>query len=191
MRAALLVVDMQNDFLEHNPVLAAERSRLVEHTNLLIRGFRAAEMPIIWIRQEFASDLHDAFLAMRTQNISITIAGTPGCEILADLDRQPDDAVVVKKRYSGFFGTDLRARLSSLGITTVVLAGVNSHACVRMTAIDAYQHDLEVLVAAECVSSYDREHHDVTLRYLGGQIGNVLPNSEVLVRVGALSSPSA
>lgn len=98
---------------------------------------------------------------------------------------------MVKKRYSGFFGTDLRARLSSLGITTVVLAGVNSHACVRMTAIDAYQHDLEVLVAAECVSSYDREHHDVTLRYLGGQIGNVLPNSEVLVRVGALSSPSA
>lgn len=57
-----------------------------------------------------------------------------------------------------------------------LLAGAHesTHACVRMTAIDAYQHDYPVYVITDCVGSYDLEHHEVTLRYIDGKIGTVL-----------------
>jgi nicotinamidase-related amidase len=180
MKAVLIVVDMLNDFFERSPVLAANRSRLVASTNLLVRAFRRNGLPVFWVRQEFAPDLSDAFLEMRANNVSITIAGTAGCELLPELDRLPEDFVIVKKRYSAFFGTNLDARLSEIGPGFLVIAGVNTHACVRMTAIDAYQRDYDVIVAAECIASNDIEHHDMTVRYLDGNIARILPTADLL-----------
>jgi isochorismate hydrolase len=54
------------------------------------------------------------------------------------------------------------------------VVGVNTHACARTTAIDAYQHDYPVYVISDCVGSYDQEHHEVSLRYIDGKIGTVL-----------------
>jgi nicotinamidase-related amidase len=85
-----------------------------------------------------------------------------------------------RKRYSAFFGTDLDAPLSAIRPDVSVVAGVNTHACVRMTAIDAYQRDYDVIVAGECVASSDPEHHDVTLRYLDGNIARILPTTDEL-----------
>ncbi|HEY1329818.1 MAG TPA: isochorismatase family cysteine hydrolase [Casimicrobiaceae bacterium] len=184
-RAVLIVVDMLNDFFERSHALSAQRSRLVARTNALVRVFRCSGQPIIWIRQEFAPDLHDAFLAMRANNVSITIAGTAGCDILSELERHPRDLVLVKKRYSAFFGTELDAELSTLRPEVVVVAGVNTHACVRMTAIDAYQRDYDVIVAGDCVASSDPEHHDVTLRYLEGNIARVLATDHLITVLGA------
>jgi maleamate amidohydrolase len=153
MKAVLVVVDMLNDFFERSEVLAAQRARLVAATNSVVRGFRSRELPVIWIRQEFASDLHDAFSEMRSKNVSITIAGTPGCEILSELEVLETDSIIVKKRYSAFFGTNFADRAYELRPEFIVIAGVNTHACVRMTAIDAYRLDYQVVVAADCVAS--------------------------------------
>ena len=180
MKAVLIVVDMLNDFFERSPVLATQRSQLVADTNALVRTFRTAGLPVFWVRQEFAPDRHDAFLEMRANGVSVTIAGTPGCELLPELEHSPADTVIVKKRYSAFFGTDLDDRLSKIRPEVLVITGVNTHACVRMTAIDAYQRDYDVIVAAECVASSDPEHHAVTLRYLDGNIARVLPSADVI-----------
>jgi isochorismate hydrolase len=51
--------------------------------------------------------------------------------------------------------------------------------CIRATAIDAYQRDWEVVVASDCVDSYDREHHDISLRYMNGKIAAVMDNAEI------------
>lgn len=48
-----------------------------------------------------------------------------------------------------------------------------------MTAIDAYQRDWPVVLASDCISSYDREHHDVTLKYMKDKIAVVLTNQEI------------
>lgn len=188
VKAALIVVDMLNDFFERSRVLEAQRPGLVANINALAQTFRTASLPVLWVRQEFAPDLHDAFLDMRANKTSITITGTPGCELLPELERLSTDPVIVKKRYSAFFGTVLDARLSETAPETLVIAGVNTHACVRMTAIDAYQRDYDVIVASDCIASSDPEHHDVTLRYLDGHIARVLPAADVL---GALRSASA
>ena len=173
----LLVIDMLNDYFWQGP-LADRRGALVHSINELVALFRSRQWPIVWVRQEFAPDLSDAFLSMRDQGIAVTIAGTPGCQILHELDVHVADPVIVKKRYSPFFGTHLDDVLASLKPDFLVLAGINTHACVRTAAIDAYQRDYRVVIAADCVASYDEEHHRVTLRYLKGKT-QVLNNAEI------------
>lgn len=179
LRLALIVVDMQVDFFERQPALAAQRASLAGSINGLARSFRDARQPIVWIRQEFKPDLSDAFLEMRCRRIKLTIEGTAGCEILPELERPSSERVIVKKRYSAFFGTDLDEQLGGIGPEVLVLAGINTHACIRTTAIDAYQRDYDVVIASDCIASYDDEHHRVTLRYLEGQIARLMSSKEI------------
>lgn len=181
VKPLLLIIDMLVDFLDRWPV--GERVALVAANRILIDAFRVAEQPIAWVRQEFAPDLSDAFREMRRDNIRITIAGTEGSRIIPELVPAADDLHVVKKRYSAFFGTPLDEMIRTRGADTLVLAGVNTHACVRMTAIDAYQRDLDVIIAREAVGSYDKEHAAVSLRYLDDKIARVLPVGEVVARL--------
>ncbi len=174
---ALLVIDLVNDFLDSWP--AAARERLVRSTNELIVLMRAANYPVIWVRQEFEADLHDAFVEMRAKEIRITIRGTRGAQIASELTVDPSDAVVIKKRYSAFFGTDLNQLLAGLHPDALILAGINTHACIRMTAIDAYQRDIPVILAADCIGSYDREHHEISLRYMKDKIAAVMTNLQI------------
>lgn len=89
------------------------------------------------------------------------------------------DPVIIKKRYSAFFSTNLDELLGQLQPDTIVLAGINTHACIRMTAIDAYQRDWPVILASDCIDSYDRDHHEVTLRYMKDKMAAVLTNREI------------
>ena len=86
---------------------------------------------------------------------------------------------MVKKRYSAFFGTNLDRFINEHDADTLVLAGINTHACVRTTAIDAYQRDLAVLIPKEAVGSYDRNHEDISLRYMIGRIASVVSLTEI------------
>lgn len=171
---AVLVIDMLNDYFKSGP-LADRRAELTRNINRLVAAARAKGNPIVWIRQEFSLDLHDAFLIMRRKNIRVTIAGTEGCAVLSELNREPGDEEIIKKRYSSFYRTSLEALLEWLNVRCVVLAGINTHACIRTAAIDAYQRDLDVVIPEECVSSPDDEHHRVTLDYLGQEIAQVVP----------------
>ena len=131
------------------------------------------------VRQEFDPDLSDAFLEMRSKGIRTNIKGTPGCEIIPELIVKPSDSILVKKRYSAFYGTDLDGMLEQWSPDALILAGINTHACIRMTAIDAYQRDRRVILAVDCIDSYDREHHEISLRYLQGSIAEVMTNDEI------------
>jgi nicotinamidase-related amidase len=176
-RPALIVIDMLNDFLDQWPVRS--RERLVNSTQELVALMRNKSHPVIWVRQEFESDLRDAFPEMRAREIRITIKGTPGCQIVSEMDVAAGDIVVIKKRYSAFFGTTLDKTLAGLEPDTLILAGINTHACIRMTAIDAYQRDWPVVLAADCIDSYDKEHHEVSLRYMKDKISSVMTNAQI------------
>ena len=173
----LVVIDMQNDFLDR--IEGPGRERLILNTNRLIERFRSAACPIIWIQQTFRPDLGDASLIIRDRQTSVVIEGTVGAAIDSMLDRQEDDLVINKKRYSAFFGTDLGKVLRDLAPDRVTLAGVNTHACIRTTAIDAFQRDLRVLLAAECIDSYDREHARISMNYMDGRIAVAMTNEEI------------
>lgn len=176
-KPVLLVIDLQNDFLERwEP---AQRTALIESTNYLIGIIRRAGNAVIWVRQEFEPDLRDALPEMRAKGIYVAIKGTYGCKLDSGLVVDAADRVVVKKRYSAFFGTELDEWLDEIKPDAVIVAGVNTHACIRMTAIDAYQRDWTVILAVDCIDSYDRKHHEISLRYMKDKIAACMTNREI------------
>jgi nicotinamidase-related amidase len=176
-KPVLLVIDMVRDFFENwEP---GRKGKLVQSINELVAIVRASACSVIWVRQEFEPDLRDAFPEMRAKGIRITIKGTQGCEILSELAIAPSDLVIIKKRYSAFYGTILDETLARINPDWIILAGINTHACIRTAAIDAYQRDWPVVLAAECIDSYDKEHHDVSLRYMKDKIAAVMTNGEI------------
>jgi nicotinamidase-related amidase len=187
-KPVLVVIDMLHDFLDSWD--ATRRQRLVSSINDLVGGMRSLGHPVIWVRQEFEPDLRDAFLEMKVKGIRITIKGTRGCQIVPELALASSDIVIIKKRYSAFFGTSLDEALARLQPDAIILAGINTHACIRTTAIDAYQRDWEVILASDCIDSYDREHHEVSLRYMKDKLATVTNNAEIvsaLRRAGPLA----
>ena len=173
----LIVIDMLRDFLDSwEP---GKRKRLVRSIHELASDMRSYSHPLIWVRQEFEPDLRDAFPEMQAKGIRVTIKGTPGCEIVPDLSVAANDIVLVKKRYSAFYGTTLDETLARLRPDAIILAGINTHACIRTTAIDAYQRDWRVILAGDCIDSYDREHHDISLRYMNDKIATIMSNEQI------------
>lgn len=183
MADVLLIIDMQEDFFAHAR-LAAQRSQLIANTNALVSLVRAANVSVIWVKQEFLPDLSDAPLEVRRHKIEVVIAGTPGAQILPELNRQQGDELIVKKRYSAFFGTDLDDRLSRLGCTRLIIGGINTHACIRMAVVDAYQRDYDVILAKDCIASHDREHHEISWRYMEGKLGVGMTNDQIKQALG-------
>ena len=176
-KPALFIIDMVNDCFVHKPLIA-RRPDLCAAINELLAFARDQGFHVIWVRQEFEQDLRDAFLEMRDENIAMYIKGTPGAAMLEELQPKPDELEIIKKRYSMFFGTDLDDVLNRLNPSMLVLAGVNTHACIRMAAIDAYQRDYRTVIVRECVASADEEHHEVSLQYLGHAISKIVALSE-------------
>ena len=176
-RNCLIVIDMQNDFLERLEEDA--RAVLITNTNHLIEIFRASSCPVIWVQQLLSPDLSDAPLLMRDRQISIVIDGTRGAQIHSDLARRKEDKVVTKKRYSAFFETDLEKILSDLDPKQITLAGVHTHACVRSTAIDAYQRDMRILLASDCLASHDPDHGRISMAYMDRNIAVAAGNDQI------------
>jgi len=176
-RPALMVIDMLNDFLaEWEP---ARKEKLIPSINELVEMIRGLGHSVIWIRQEFEPDLSDAFLEMKAKEIRTTIKGTRGSQIISELRVATTDVVIVKKRYSAFFGTTLDEALARIRPDALILAGINTHACIRTTAVDAYQRDWPVILASDCIDSYDREHHEISMRYMKDKLAAVMSNQEI------------
>ncbi|HEX8198599.1 MAG TPA: isochorismatase family cysteine hydrolase [Pyrinomonadaceae bacterium] len=183
-RPAVFVIDMLNDCFGHAE-LDRMRGALCSSINQLTALARANGLPVIWVRQEFESDLSDAFSDMKRENIRMFIKDTPGARILDELVRDDSDIEIVKKRYSMFYGTALESLLQELEADPLILAGVNTHACIRTAAIDAYQRDFQVIIIRDCVASKDWKHHEITLDYLDGGIAGVIKLSELRKQFGA------
>ena len=183
MTKLLLIIDMQEDFFQQGR-LAEKRTEFTRSLNELVHAFRRESQKIIWVRQVFKEDLSDTYLALRQSSQKWTIEGTNGCELLSELSRHPEEHEVIKKRYSAFFETELDEILNEMPPSEIVIAGVNTHACVRVTAIDAYQRDYHLLLAQECIDSYDQGCHDESFGYMvNSGIGVPLSNTEIIDRL--------
>ena len=176
MKQAILVVDMLNDFVTGS--LKCDRGlAIVPQTAKLLNGARKAGVPVI-----FCNDAHlkgiDHELKLWGDH---AIAGTKGAEVIDELNVCDKDYIVPKRRYSGFFHTDLDLLLKELGVDTVILTGLHTHMCVRHTAADAYQLGYDIIVAKDATNSFTEEDYNYGLKYLKDVYGAEISDVDSLI----------
>ncbi|WKZ25880.1 MAG: cysteine hydrolase [bacterium] len=178
MNPALIIIDMQKGFFAKEE-LNKQRDNLVQNINDLVNEFRNSKFSIVWIKQSMKPDLSDAPLGNKKSGKVEVAEGTMDNELLDGLNESDYDTFIIKKRYSGFFKTNLDEVLTQLKPSHLIFCGINTHACVRTTVIDAYMRDYEIVIAKDCVGSYDQTHHDVSMKYFSPNIAQVKTNKEI------------
>ena len=157
---AILVVEMLNHFVTGS--LGCDRAKaIVEPTKILLEEARKHNVYII-----FCNDSHlkgvDKELKLWGDH---AIRGTKGAEVIPELPIREKDYVILKRRYSSFFQTDLNLLLKELGVDTVIITGLHTHMCCRHTAADAYQNNYDVIFAKEATNSFTEEDYQYGLKY--------------------------
>ena len=194
--SALVVIDMQNSFLEPKGSMAAiglpfeELRTALDGTVRLVAAAHEAGIPVIFTRYVYMADYSDGGIvpnllvpALRESNA--LIADSWDAEVVAELAPQPGDVVIDKSRPSAFYGTQLEPVLTSLGVRNLVMAGVTTNICVETTARDAGQRDYHVHVVSDATAEFEKERHDHALGTLGFMFGWVNTVDEVLEGWGA------
>jgi nicotinamidase-related amidase len=180
--AALLLIDMQRDFVEPDGAFGAlgvdlsmYRESLPRLASLLDEARRARVLVIHVQNTTLPGRISDSPAQIRfnlrmhagkrpdEEPLRYSVDGTRGFEIVDQLTPESNELVVRKHRSSAFWGTDLEMLLRSNDIKTVVIGGCTTEGCVESTARDALFNDLYVVIAVDCVASDDREQHEASL----------------------------
>ncbi|MDG4786964.1 cysteine hydrolase [Micromonospora sp. WMMD1102] len=186
---ALLVIDMQRDFLEPggfgeslgNDV--AELRRTIDPLAALLAVARQAGLPVVHTREGHLPDLSDCPPAKRDRgapsmrigdpgpNGRILIRGEYGHDIVDELAPVDGEPVVDKPGKGAFYATGLDALLADRGISSLLVTGVTTEVCVHTTVREANDRGYECLVLADCVGSYFPEFQRVGLDMIAAQGG--------------------
>lgn len=206
-RAALIVIDMQNDFCAAGGMMSnegfdvSEAQRTAARLPALIAAARAAGVLVVFVRNvystsaEFSSGenkpanmyLSDSWLeqAARTRKGSYTrrqvcASGSWEGDFYGDIRPFPGEPVVTKHRYSAFHNTDLDSILRAHGIRSIVLTGVATNVCVETTAREGFVRDYYVVFVADGTAAYSSDDHSATLRNIDRFFGEVTSIADIV-----------
>ncbi len=200
-RAALLIIDMQRDFLEEggfgsslgNDVSLLRRT--IAPTGRLLAAARRAGLTVIHTREGHRPDLSDLPPAKKMRGKPklaigdagpmgrILIRGEPGHDIIPELYPLPGEPVIDKPGKGAFHATDLDAVMKNLGIAQLIVCGVTTEVCVNTSVREANDRGYDCLVVSDCVGSYFPEFQEMGLRMIkaqGGIFGWVAPSRAVI-----------
>jgi nicotinamidase-related amidase len=202
--AALVVIDMQRDFLlpggfgESLGNDVSQLRRTIEPLAALMAAWRAAGLPIVHTREGHLPDLSDCPPAKLNRGAPsmrigdpgtfgrILIRGEYGHDIVDELQPLPGEPVIDKPGKGAFYATDLSEVLAKTGTKTLVVTGVTTEVCVHTTVREANDRGYECLVLADCVGSYFPEFQRVGLQMIaaqGGIFGWVAQSPEVIAAI--------
>jgi nicotinamidase-related amidase len=153
--SALIVIDMQNDFcLPTADLFVGDAPGAIPYVIDVVASFRQAGLPVIWVLRHHRPDGSDVDRSRRELFARRPfLVSAPGAELVAGLAVRPGEHVVVKRRWSAFFGTDLDLLLRRLGVQRLYLCGVQTPNCIRGTAVDATSYDYETVVLSDATAS--------------------------------------
>src|SRR4051812_4798913 len=210
-KTAVIVVDMQNDFgakggmLDRAGLDVSGIQKAVAPTAKVLGAARQAGIKIIYLKMAFKPDLSDMgasdsvnrvqhlrigvgdkVIAPDGQESRILIRDTWNTNILPDLKPQAHDDVLYKTRFSGFYETDLDARLKKAGIRYLIVTGCTTSVCVDSTVRDAMFRDYRCVVLADCVSDpagtrWPHGNDEAALRAFAGMLGWVSDSDRLLM----------
>ena len=186
-QTALIVIDMQRDFIEPGGFGAALGNdvslleKIVPTVGRLLEAFRTARLPIVHTRECHKPDLSDCPPAKRLRGKPsmrigdpgamgrILISGEPGADIVPALAARPGEIVLDKPGKGAFYGTPLSEILAGRGITHLVFAGVTTEVCVQTTMREANDRGFECLLAEDATESYFPEFKKAAIDMIRAQ----------------------
>ena len=199
--AALLIIDMQRDFLEPGGFGAALGNDVaylrsaIDPTARVLAACRGAGITVIHTREGHRPDLSDLAPAKRTRGRLTTgigdpgpmgrilVRGEPGHDIIPELAPVAGEPVVDKPGKGAFYATDLEAMLRSRAVTQLLVCGVTTEVCVNTTVREANDRGFDCLVLEDCTGSYFPEFHAAGIAMIkaqGGIFGWVAPSEALL-----------
>lgn len=209
-RSALLLIDLQRRHLDpavgYHLVEPSRMAEIVAAARRALQAARAAGLPVVHVATYARRpspwgpvDHANPFFAYQTgkpipglgrpRQSGKNVEGSVYAEILPEVAPQRDEPVVVKRRYSAFYGTDLELVLRGLGTQTLFVLGVNTNNCVLATVFDAFSRDLRIVVIADACGSMNGEaYHAAALRQVEAALGFTTTAAEFeafLARTGA------
>jgi len=188
-QCALLIIDMQRDFLEPGGFGAmlgndvSQLRRTIEPNKTLLAAWRNAGLQVLHTREGHRPDLADLPPAKKVRGHGTTTIGDPGPmgrilirgeaghDIIPELYPAIGEPVIDKPGKGAFFATDLHAILQNLGIKQLVVTGVTTEVCVNTTVREANDRGYECLVPSDCVGSYFPEFQEMGLKMIKAQGG--------------------
>src|ERR1700761_5563851 len=186
---ALLIIDMQRDFLEpggFGEMLGNDVSQLrrtIEPNRRLLAAWREAGLLAMHTREGHRPDLADLPPAKKIRGRSATTIGDPapmgrilvrgeaGHDIIAELYPGAGEPIIDKPGKGAFFATDLHAILQNRGIQQLVVTGVTTEVCVNTTVREANDRGYDCMVVSDCCGSYFPEFHEMGLKMISAQGG--------------------
>jgi ureidoacrylate peracid hydrolase len=195
--SALLVVDMQNDFLHpegysfktmRSPEAQSNRSFLagtIPQVKRLVDAFRNRGRPVVYLAHMLRGDYSDAQFPYWRLGLppasgrTFIVEGTWGAQIVDELKPQDGDQVIIKKGFGGFSNTPLDTVLRNMGVTTCVVSGVMTSVCVSTTVRGGVEYNYRMVVASDAVADINRENHYAELKILARAFADTLTVDEV------------
>jgi nicotinamidase-related amidase len=186
---ALLIIDMQRDFLEpggFGEMLGNDVSQLrsaIEPNRRLLAAWRSKQLPVMHTREGHRPDLTDLPPAKKIRGRGkttigdegpmgrILVRGEAGHDIIPELYPLPSEPIIDKPGKGAFFATDLHAILQNRGIQQLIVTGVTTEVCVNTTVREANDRGYDCLVPSDCVGSYFPEFQAMGLKMIKAQGG--------------------
>lgn len=211
-RAALLIIDMQRDFVEpggFGEMLGNDISQLrpsIEPLKALLAAARQAGLFVMHTREGHKPDLSDLHLSKKVRGRGTTtigdegpmgrilIIGEQGHDIIPELYPLAGEPVIDKPGKGAFYNTELADIVAEKGLKQLIVCGVTTEVCVHTTVREANDRGIDCLVLSDCTASYFPEFHAAALRMIsaqGGIFGWVSDSSSVIAALTAPAEPAA
>jgi ureidoacrylate peracid hydrolase len=179
-RTAVVVIDMENEFCVEGGAMVLEGyERLIAPQLAVINAARQADVPVVFVCDQHRPNLRrDREFLKRIPHCT---EGTWAVKVVDALEPRPDDIYVVKRRYSGFFSTDLDLTLKDIEVDSIIVMGVVTNICVRSTVHDGFFLGYRVFVPEDCVAATTSREQASSLYDIATHFGWV-SDSKTLVR---------
>lgn len=192
-RCALLVIDMQNDFVREGAPMEVPAARAaMPAMRRLLAGCRGLGVPAVFTRHLLYGtfDVSPLELAYQPRLREAGLrAGSDGVEVVAELAPRPGEVVIDRHRYDAFHGTPLATVLRNLRapgrVDTVVISGTVTNICCESTARSAFMHDYKVAFVEDATAALTEEAHRATLSTIAQAFGRVLTVDALLAELRA------
>lgn len=172
-KTALIIVDMVKDFTSPDGlVYYPQNKEILPRIRTVLDLCREKGLLVIFLQHRHRRDKPDKNLVNMRKNC---VEGSGGEEIdpMLPVDEK-NDYVIQKRRYSGFFGTDLDLVLREHDVRKLIIVGTKTNCCIRATVTDAYYLDYEPFVVRECVATNSEVVNDVHLTDIDKYLGHVI-----------------